>query len=105
MALDDEDRTVASQMKMYEPAVSIAVVNTLVLVPLLRLRLIIVVLLEAVTTLDPVMEELLLHAKDLEAVTFAETDAVHTILKVLWGETSRIFTEYGLFCTSIVSAM
>ena len=64
------------------------------LVALVGLSVVILVLLSDVKT-DPVPEEPLRQTKDLVAVTLVGTDAVHTILKVLYGAASNTDTVDG----------
>lgn len=98
VAEDRDDETVTSQVKRYDPGVLALVVSTLVLVALLGFRVVILVPSLGVRAV-PVPEEPLRHTKVFVAVTFVGTDAMHTILKVLYGVVSNTVMVDGSVCT------
>lgn len=97
-AEDNDDKTVTSQVYRYDPAVLAFAVSTLVLVALPGLRKVMLTPSPFLRML-PVPEEPLRHTKDFIAVTLAGTDAVHTILKVLYDTASNTVMVDGSVCT------
>ena len=95
---DMEDETVASQVYWYDPAVVALVVSTLVLVALSGFSVVMLTpfLCDRVV---PVTEGPLRHTKDFVPVTLSGTDAVHTMLKELYGAASSTVIVEGSVCT------
>ena len=79
---------------MYVPAELALTVSMLVLIALEGLDVVILVLVSDVSTV-PVPEEPLRHTKDLVATTLDGTEAVHKMLKLLYGVASKTAIAVG----------